>query len=136
MRGLIRRLNPERWKVFQVLPIGGQNDGKVERLLISADEFREYVERHQELHDEGLGPIHEDNKAMTGTYLMMDALGRFFSNKTGSHTYTDSILDVGMDDALIQLGWDIEGFIARIIYEWRHSDVQSIVSPDEVSNET
>ena len=98
----------------------------------------QHVERHEELHDEGLGPIHEDNKAMTGTYLMMDALGRFFSNKTGSHSYTDSILDVGMDAALVQLGWDIEGFIARQgIYEWRHSDVQSIVSdPVDVSNET
>ena len=75
---------------------------------------------------------------MTGTYLMMDALGRFFSNKTGSHTYTDSILDVGMDEALVQLGWDIEGFIARQgIYEWRHSDVQSMVSVSaDVSNET
>jgi radical S-adenosyl methionine domain-containing protein 2 len=138
MKGLIRRLNPERWKVFQVLPIGGQNDGKVERLLITADEFSAYVERHQELHAEGLGPIHEDNEAMTGTYLMMDALGRFFSNKTGSHVYTDSILDAGMDTALIQLGWDVEGFVARQgIYEWRHPDVQTIDNePVDVSNET
>ena len=138
MRMLIRRLKPERWKVFQVLPIGGQNDGKVERLLITQGEFAQYVERHQELHEEGLGPIHEDNEAMTGTYLMLDALGRFFSNKTGSHVYTDSILDIGMDESLTQLGWDVEGFVARQgIYEWRHSDVQSIDNkPVEVSKET
>jgi radical S-adenosyl methionine domain-containing protein 2 len=124
MREMIRTLKPARWKVFQVLPIGGQNDGVVEPLLITSEEFQDFVDRHQELHNEGLGPIHEDNKAMTGTYLMMDALGRFFSNKTGAHTYTKSILDVGMDQALLDLGWDVEGFVARQgIYEWRHSDV-------------
>jgi radical S-adenosyl methionine domain-containing protein 2 len=136
MKNLIRRLKPERWKVFQVLPIGGQNDGGVEPLLITSKEFGDYVKRHEVLHDEGLGPIHEDNEAMTGTYLMMDALGRFFSNKTGSHVYTKSILDVGMDSALIQLGWDVEGFVARQgIYEWRHPDVQVINEPEDVSNE-
>ena len=33
MRALIRELAPARWKVFQVLPVKGQNDGKVEPLL-------------------------------------------------------------------------------------------------------
>ena len=30
MSTLVRRVRPERWKVFQVLPMGGQNDGFVE----------------------------------------------------------------------------------------------------------
>jgi pyruvate-formate lyase-activating enzyme len=30
MTGFVRRMRPERWKVFQVLPIAGQNDGSVE----------------------------------------------------------------------------------------------------------
>ena len=63
-------------------------------------------------------------------------MGRFFSNKTGSHTYGFHH-DVGMDDALVQLGWDIEGFIADREFTNVHSDVQSMVNlPDEVSNET
>lgn len=30
MSEFVRQVQPERWKVFQVLPVGGQNDGAVE----------------------------------------------------------------------------------------------------------
>ncbi len=119
MRPLIRKLRPSRWKVFQVLPVKGQNDGAVEPLLISRAEFEAYVVRHRELDAEGIGPVAEDNQALTGTYLMLDPLGRFFSNRTGGHVYTQSILDVGVWEAVRQVGWDVEGFLARGgLYQW------------------
>ena len=125
MRALIRELRPARWKVFQVLPVKGQNDGKVEPLLISADEYGAYVARHRELDAEGLGPVAEDNRALTGTYLMLDAMGRLFSNKTGHHVYTDSVLDVGVWESVRQVGWDVDGFLKRGgVYEWKHDDVR------------
>ena len=119
MRGLIRRLRPSRWKVFQVLPVGGQNDGVVEPLLVTREEFEAWVERHRELGAEGLAPVAEDNSDLTGTYLMLDPLGRFFSNRSGRHVYTDSLLDVGVWEAVRQVGWDVDGFLARNgIYQW------------------
>jgi radical S-adenosyl methionine domain-containing protein 2 len=119
MRGLIRQLRPARWKVFQVLPVRGQNDDKVEPLLISKEEFDGWVARHRELDAEGLGPVAEDNRDLTGTYLMLDALGRFFHNRTGEHVYTSSLLHVGVWEALRQLEWDVDGFLARKgIYSW------------------
>jgi radical S-adenosyl methionine domain-containing protein 2 len=119
MRDLIRRLRPARWKVFQVLPVDGQNDGKVEPLLVTKDEFEDWVARHRELDDEGLGPVAEDNRDLTGTYLMLDALGRFFHNRAGAHSYTKSVLDVGVWEAVRQVGWDTEGFLARNgLYDW------------------
>ena len=36
MSAFVRRVQPERWKVFQVFPIGGQNDDAVDDLLIDA----------------------------------------------------------------------------------------------------
>jgi radical S-adenosyl methionine domain-containing protein 2 len=123
MRALIRKLRPARWKVFQVLPVRGQNDGVVEPLLISRAEFDVYVARHRELDAEGLGPVAEDNQALTGTYLMLDALGRFFSNRTGGHVYTESLLKVGVWEAVRQVGWDVEGFLARGgLYQWGSTD--------------
>jgi len=125
MRGLIRELRPARWKVFQVLPVKGQNDGKVEPLLVAKEEFAAYVARHRELEAEGLGPVAEDNRALTGTYLMLDALGRLFSNRTGQHVYTDSVLDVGVWEAIKQVGWDVDGFLERGgIYGWRHEAIR------------
>ena len=119
MRALIRRLRPSRWKVFQVLPVQGQNDGAVESLLVTQREFEDYVARHQELTSEGIGPVAEGNRDMTGTYLMLDPLGRFFQNRNGHHVYTDSLLDVGVWEAVRQVGWDTEGFLARGgLYDW------------------
>lgn len=99
MRPLIRALRPHRWKVFQVLPVGGQNDNKVEPLLISPTQFASFVARHADL-PASLAPVVEDNAAMTGSYAMIDPLGRFFSNVAGHHTYSRPILDVGVATAL------------------------------------
>lgn len=119
MRPLIRQLRPSRWKVFQVLPVGGQNDGVVEPLLVTRAEFDTYVARHRELDAEGIGPIPESNQDLTGTYLMLDALGRFFSNRTGQHVYTESLLDVGVWEAVRQVNWDVAGFLNRRgLYDW------------------
>lgn len=78
MGSLIARLQPDRWKVFQVLPIKGENDQHIEKLRISNDIFQAWLQRHKE-HN----PIAEDNDAMKGSYAMLDPLGRFFSNRTG-----------------------------------------------------
>lgn len=99
MRPLIRDLRPLRWKVFQVLPVGGQNDTKVEPLLISPDQFASFVARHADL-PAPLAPVVEDNTAMTGSYAMIDPLGRFYSNVAGHHTYSRPILEVGVATAL------------------------------------
>jgi radical S-adenosyl methionine domain-containing protein 2 len=120
MSMLVRRLRPNRWKVFQVLPIQGQNDGSVEPLTISADQFRQFVANHQHLEAEGLAPIAEDNDAMTSSYAMIDPLGRFFNNGEGRHQYSDPILKVGVTEALDQVGFQVERLIRRGgIYRWK-----------------
>src|SRR5690606_36707286 len=88
MRTFVRELRPTRWKVFQVLAIDGQNDGDVERLLITRDQFQAFVERHAELATEGLAPVPEDNDAMTDSYAMIDPLGRFYGNHRGRYVYS------------------------------------------------
>jgi radical S-adenosyl methionine domain-containing protein 2 len=119
MSALVRRVHPERWKVFQVLPIEGQNSGRVEALLVTADQFRAFVARHEPLAADGLAPVSEDNDAMTSSYVMVDPLGRFYGNATGRHLYSDPILSVGVDAALAQIGWSPEKFGQRGgLYDW------------------
>jgi radical S-adenosyl methionine domain-containing protein 2 len=72
LSGLVRQIAPERWKVFQVLPMLGQNDGAVEPLLISAEAFDGFVLRHEPLRTERLAPVVEDNDTMRGSYAMID----------------------------------------------------------------
>lgn len=110
---LVRAVRPERWKVFQALPVDGQNDGRIEGLLVSDDQFRAFVDRHAYLEAEGFRPVVEDNDAMRGSYLMIDPLGRFFGNVSGRHVYSAPILDVGVAAALAEVGFDPAKFFAR-----------------------
>jgi thymidylate kinase len=122
MSALVRRIGPERWKAFQVLRIEGENDGKVEPLLITAEQFEAFVQRHAHLAAEGLAPVAEDNDAMQGSYVMIDPQGRFFTNELGRYVISEPILDVGVDAALAQVGWRHDKFIARGgVYDWRAS---------------
>ncbi len=108
MAHLVERVRPERWKVFQVLPIKGQNDGRLGGLAISPTEFQAFVHRHA-----ALAPVVEDNDAMRGSYVMVDPLGRFFGNATGRHVYSPPILEVGVATALAQVGFEPAKFEAR-----------------------
>lgn len=110
---LVRRVRPERWKVFQVLPMAGQNDGRVEDLLLTDARFQAFVDRHAPLAAEGLAPVVEDNDAMRGSYVMIDPAGRFFGNATGRHVYSAPILEVGVAAALREVGFEPSKFEAR-----------------------
>lgn len=119
MSALVRRIGPKRWKIFQVLPIARQNDG-IEALLVSAQQFRSYVERHVHLATDTLAVVAEDNAAMTGSYIMIDPMGRFFDNVDGRLVYGEPILDVGVERAFASVRWERERMVARGgIYPWR-----------------
>ncbi|MEG3928406.1 viperin family antiviral radical SAM protein [Microcoleus sp. D3_18a_C4] len=119
MSEFVRRVRPERWKVFQVLPVDGQNDGSVEELLISTQQFQEFVERHQALLGENFRPVVETNDLMRDSYVMINPQGQFYNTTTGRHLYSSSILEVGVDAALAQVGWNVDNFLARGgIYAW------------------
>ncbi len=119
MRAYVRVFRPDRWKVFQVLPVDGQNDGSVDDLLVTSAQFDAWVVRHRALEAEGFGPVVEDNDAMTGSYLMVDPLGRFYGNSTGRHVYSAPVLDVGVAAAARAVGFDPDKLVERGgLYRW------------------
>ena len=75
---------PERWKVLQVLPVLGQNDGIVDSHLISDEEFDCYVREGRRVESHGITLVPENNDMMTGSYVMVDPAGRFFDNVAGT----------------------------------------------------
>ena len=115
MGPFIERLQPERWKVFQMLPVTGQNDQYVGELAISRNEFDIFIDHHRYMPC----AVFEDNDTMRGSYVMLSPDGRFFSNATGGHVYTNSILEIGVEKALEQNSWSMEKFQARGgLYSW------------------
>lgn len=133
MSALVMELKPERWKIFEVLPVEGQNDGDVDDLLLAEGEFASWVERHQWVGNEGIQFVPENNELMRGSYAMMDALGRFYTNVDGGHSYGPSILDVG-----VQQAWEENRFIEERfhkrggIYAWNSNGRQLPMISEEV----
>jgi radical S-adenosyl methionine domain-containing protein 2 len=119
MMELVNMLRPDRWKVFQVLPVKGQNDAHILAMAISDDEFYAWVERHRQQNIENIKMICEENDVMRGSYAMLDALGRFYSNTSGGHRYGPPILEVGVMNAWSQNDFIEERFILREgEYDW------------------
>ena len=124
MMELVLKLRPERWKIFEVLPVDGQNDGDVDDLLLDEGEFQTWVDRHASIAEEGVQFVPESNELMRGSYAMMDALGRFYSNSEGGHTYGPSILEIGVREAWEQNCFFEDRFHNRGgIYEWSSGKV-------------
>lgn len=114
MTELIKIINPNRWKVFQVLEIKVQNSKNVNELLITNAEFRQFVKRH-----EYLNPIVEDNDAMIDSYAMVDPSGRFFQNTQKIYYFSSPILKVGIRNAFEELKYNYMKFLERGgVYVW------------------
>ena len=77
----INSLSPDRWKVFQMLPV------VTDALAVSSKDFEAFVVRHGR---HGAVMCVEDNDEMNESYLMIDPLGRFFQNSKGQQGYSYS----------------------------------------------
>lgn len=115
----IEYAQPSRWKIFQVLPITGQNDVKVDAFLISPNDFNQFLENNRTKSDNKIVSVSETNSQMKGSYVMVDPAGRFFNNATGKHHYSNPILEVGCKNALEQMAYDALKFEERGgLYDW------------------
>jgi radical S-adenosyl methionine domain-containing protein 2 len=114
----IKLTEPVRWKIFQALEIKGQNDSKIDELLISAEQFQQFVDTHKHLKSiTSLVP--ETTEQIKGSYAMVDPAGRFFDDANGVHNYSRPILEIGARLAIQQVNFDFSKFVLRGgLYNW------------------
>ena len=87
MKPLIKELNPMRWKVFQVLPVMGQNEEHIEELKISNCEFKQFIQRNCNLRlAQGEMPVFETNDNMVDSYFMIGPDGSIVKNSGMDHS--------------------------------------------------
>ena len=119
LAAFIVKARPERWKLLQVLPVGGQNDGLIDHFTITDEEFTRYVARNRYVESMGIAVVPESNDMMTGSYVMIDPAGRFFDNTAGVHSYSQPINEIGIHDALQEVSVDAGKFLVRDgLYDW------------------
>ncbi|KAI0563257.1 hypothetical protein FGB62_44g018 [Gracilaria domingensis] len=118
----VRKLDPMRWKVFQVLILKDENSGlpgelrDARPLVVSDRQYQSFVFRHSDI--EQLIP--EPNNVMQNSYLLLDEELRFLDCSSGGKVPSASILDVGVYKAIEQSGFDQSMFTKRGgVYDWR-----------------
>ena len=117
MAGFVYDAQPERWKVMRALPVDGQNDHNICSFEVTGEQFDAYVKRNTPV--KGVIIVPEDNDLMTGSYTMIDPMGRFYDNVDGIYRYGRPILQVGVEKALQDTRVDRETFERRGgLYEW------------------
>ena len=114
MRENIIKLNPFRWKCFQVLMVKGENEDEkrlrdVRKFQISNEDFEFFCNRHKDLKCF----ISESNNNMKSSYLILDEYMRFLDKGDGEEKASDSILNVGVEKALEDIRWDENAFKER-----------------------
>jgi radical S-adenosyl methionine domain-containing protein 2 len=108
---LIQEIKPEKWKIFQVLIIENENPD-ARSLIVSREEFDEFLFAHANL--EPATPIHPEYcEDMVGSYVIIDPAGRFVDNSSRVYRVTESILKIGVEQALKQVNISCEKFLTR-----------------------
>lgn len=122
MRENVRKLDPMRWKVFQVLLLNDENAGgpgelrDARPLLVSDREYWSFIMRHSQLKQ----LIAEPNNVMQNSYILIDEEMRLMDCSGGGKVPSASILDVGVSTALGQIEFDKAMFDKRGgLYNWK-----------------
>jgi len=124
MSDFIRRVEPTRWKIFQALPIAGENDGEIESLEVHSADFEAYVARHKAALADAphIDVVAENNNAMKGTYAMIDPMGLTYTNAEGRYKYASQpVFVIGFEAAWREVasGWSKEAFERREgVWDW------------------
>lgn len=121
MNKYVTALDPYRWKAFQCLILKGENSGQgndindARELQVTRGQFDAFIQRHSEQN----ALIPEPNTVMQNSYLLLDEELRFLDCSDNGKIPSQSILEVGVDRALAQAGFDEEMFQKRGgIFEW------------------
>ncbi|KAH8424895.1 uncharacterized protein LDX57_002640 [Aspergillus melleus] len=118
MNQFINDLQPFRWKCFQVLIVEGENDSSetlrdARKFTITDEQYERFCARHRLQKSF----VAEPNSLMAKTYLILDEYMRFL-DRTGKEP-SESILKVGVKDALDSVYWGETGFVSRGgVYDW------------------
>lgn len=110
---LIREARPTRWKLFQTTRIEEENGLHHARWMVTDDEFRQFVARHESLAGDATILVPETQAEIYGTYAMIAPNGCFYDNSGGTYIYSKPITEVGIESAWASIDFSIERFLQR-----------------------
>jgi radical S-adenosyl methionine domain-containing protein 2 len=100
-------IKPYKWKVLQALSL-------TDKVYCTDKQFNKFLDNHKQVKTK---IFKETNDDMRDSYIMIDPYGRFYQNSSGNYTYSNSILDIDINNAFKQINFDINKFNNRYIEE-------------------
>lgn len=117
MGDFIRRTEPYRWKVFQMLHIKGENDDAVPDLSVTPEEFQSFKECHNSLIlKNGQNPVFESDDMMESSYFMLTPGGqvKIDTGRVITKFPLESVLQTGISKFVLE-----EQYLERGgVYAW------------------
>ncbi|GKT35321.1 radical SAM enzyme [Aduncisulcus paluster] len=123
---VVKDLQPCRWKIFQAIPLGSNEEEGVEKafvdeeekiLFLTEKEYNKAVDPVVAKYPEskfGIKIIKESSKIMRNSYVVLDELMRPIDSSTGAKMPQQSILDEGgIEKAMRKVVFDGESFKER-----------------------
>ena len=113
LSSFIADMNPDRWKILQAIAVEGTigtRNYRVEDWIVSNSEFSEFIAKHAQASP---SPVVETDRALRGSYAMISPDGRFYDSTQGHYTWSDPILEVGVEEAFAQVTFSQYKFLQR-----------------------
>ncbi|MDR1007648.1 MAG: viperin family antiviral radical SAM protein [Campylobacteraceae bacterium] len=108
MGDFINTIHPNKWKIFQALPINS------DEIYCTNEQFNIFLKNHK---NTIITPYKEHNEDMINSYIMIDPYGRFYQNTHYIHSYSKSILEIPIKKAFDSISFNIDKFKKRYINE-------------------
>jgi len=104
MGAFIRSVKPDKWKVFQALSVGTNEE------FCNSHEYKTFLKNHE---NDNIKINQESNDDMRESYIMIDPYGRFYQNSGRSYTYGESLLISSVEAAFGSIHFNHEKYDAR-----------------------
>ena len=104
---LVAAVRPDRWKLLRMIRIEDANDD-ADDLLVSDDEFRAFVTRHEDCH-----PVIEDTKDIVNAYIVVNPMGRLLDNTNHRYHESESLLEHSFGEVFPKIAFDRQAYERR-----------------------
>jgi radical S-adenosyl methionine domain-containing protein 2 len=94
--------------------VEGQNDAGFDSMEISNFQYENYLHSQLANIDEKGIVVPENSETIKGSYIMLDPNACLYESNDSKHNYsTASILEIGVEQAMLQMNADYEKFVKR-----------------------
>lgn len=113
LTSFINEIKPFRWKILQTTKIEGENSENYNKVCVTKEAFELFYNNNRKELLPEIKIITELSDDMTSSYCMIDPSGRFYNNAHHKLSYSEPILQIGIEKAYNMMEYKYDKFEDR-----------------------